>query len=121
MGVLNEEVMALINDIKNKVINEYKEFITEMKTKDQTFLVENCYKICCMQNIVTIFENESLDILGVLSEDKLQAILNCPSLLEWVYERWLHHEDSFYEELTYSITETIRHRLIPSATTAKFD
>ena len=74
--------------LANKVGDEWKAFLDDMKKESPAVLIESAYEISTKDNIQTYITEENLD----LTEKRISALLSRDNILEELYEEWNHNE-----------------------------
>ena len=74
--------------LANKVGNEWKAFLDDMKKETPAVLIESAYEISTKDNIQTYITEENLD----LSEKQINALLSSPNTLNDLYNDWSSDE-----------------------------
>lgn len=80
--------ITLEEKLANKVGDEWKAFLDDMKKESPAVLIESAYEISTKDNIQTYITEENLD----LSEKQISALLSRDNILEELYEEWNHNE-----------------------------
>lgn len=78
-----------------KISLEIKRFKQDIVQNDSEKVYASAYQIDCMINIYELL----LDMSQKIEEKTLKILLVFPSLLAFLYERWIKTEDSQTEEL----------------------
>lgn len=86
-----------------KISLEYAQFKRKMLKQTSEEIYGKAYKIDCMINIY----ERLLELSRELGEDVLTKLLTFPSLLAFLYARWMKEEDSFVKELWDSMKDSI--------------
>lgn len=84
-----------------KVENEYKEFVEELKKKTPEEIIENAYELTSKDEIIGQLKEMTLD------EDEIKTMLKEDSLLAQFYSDWLDYDSQLGENISYSMTDTI--------------
>ena len=74
--------------LANKVGDEWKAFLDDMKKESPAVLIESAYEISTKDNIQTYITEENLDF----TEKRISALLSRDNILEELYEEWNHNE-----------------------------
>lgn len=74
--------------LANKVGDEWKAFLEDMKKESPAVLIESAYEISTKDNIQTYITEEKLN----LTEKQINALLSRDNILEELYEEWNHNE-----------------------------
>ena len=74
--------------LANKVGDEWKAFLDNMKKESPAVLIESAYEISTKDNIQTYITEENLE----LTEKQINALLSRDNILEELYEEWNHNE-----------------------------
>lgn len=80
--------ITLEEKLANKVGDEWKAFLDDMKKESPAVLIESAYEISTKDNIQTYITEENPD----LSEKRISALLSRDNILEELYEEWNHNE-----------------------------
>lgn len=80
--------ITLEEKLANKVGDEWKAFLDDMKKESPAVLIESAYEISTKDNIQTYITEENLD----LTEKRISALLSRDNILEELYEEWNHNE-----------------------------
>lgn len=95
--------MKKLNMALQKIENDYQEFKTVMYAEDSVTVYENAYKIFCIYEIYDIL-SDSYDF----SRAEITTILNFKgSILEQIYDEWLHNDYSHRDLFEDTITKTL--------------
>lgn len=86
-----------------KINLEIKRFKQDIIQNDSETVYAGAYQIDCM---ITIYEL-LLDMSQKTGEKTLKILLVFPSLLAFLYDKWVHTEDSHTEELQKCIEQCI--------------
>lgn len=86
-----------------KISLEIKHFKEDIVQNDREKVYANAYRIDCMVSIYELL----LEISQEKGEKTLKKLLVFPSLLAFLYSKWLHKEDSHTEELQKCIEQCI--------------
>lgn len=84
-----------------KVENEYREFVEELKKKTPEEIIENAYELTSKDEIIGQLKEMTLD------EDEIKTMLRKNDLLAQFYSDWLDHDSQLGENISYSMTDTI--------------
>ena len=95
----NEEILK--EKLIEKVENEYKEFVEELKKKTPEEIIENAYELTSKDEIIGQLKEMTLD------EDEIKTMLQENDLLAQFYSDWLDHDSQLGENISYSMTDTI--------------
>lgn len=74
--------------LANKVGDEWKSFLEDMKKESPAVLIESAYEISTKDSIQTYITEENLD----LSEKQINALLSSPNTLNVLYDDWSSDE-----------------------------
>lgn len=85
----------------NKVEQELKTFKEELQEKPPIQIIENSYKLVCMEEIKDYLSEREY------SKFELKTLLKRPDLLEECYDDWLKCDGNFREILEYSVDDTV--------------
>lgn len=102
-GNIISYVDGLKQRVQEKLINEYNDFISELKNENPQVILERAYEKVCKQEIVYTFERTNP------SANECKALLKCPNILNDCYDEWLKSDDNFNELLEYAIENSIKH------------
>lgn len=80
--------ITLEEKLANKIGDEWKAFLDDMKKESPAVLIESAYEISTKDNIQTYITEENLD----LTEKRISALLSRDNILEELYEEWNHNE-----------------------------
>lgn len=86
-----------------KISLEIKRFKEDIVQNDREKVYANAYRIDCMINIYELL----FDMSQKIEEKTLKILLVFPSLLAFLYDKWVHTEDSHTEELQKCIEQCI--------------
>lgn len=89
--------------VQEKLVNEYNDFISELKNERPDVIIERAYEKVCKEEMVYAFEKKDL------SANECKALLKCPNILNDCYAEWLKSDGNFNEMLDYSIDNSIEH------------
>lgn len=78
-----------------KISLEIRRFKQDVLQEDRETVYQNAYRIDCMINIYELL----LEISREKGEQTLKKLLVFPSLLAFLYTKWLHTQDSHLEDL----------------------
>lgn len=80
--------ITLEEKLANKVGDEWKAFLDDMKKESPAVLIESAYEISTKDNIQTYITEENLD----LTEKQINALLSSPNTLNDLYDDWSSDE-----------------------------
>lgn len=86
-----------------KITLEMRRFKQNIIQEDSETVYGNAYRIDCMINLYELL----LEMSRKTGEKKLKVLLVFPSLLAFLYERWMKTEDSQTEEMWSCIADSI--------------
>lgn len=93
-------------DLRNKLVKklekELADFKASLKGLPGEQIIENSYKITCMETIQDYLINDK-----DYSRFELKTLLKREQILEECYDDWLSNDGSLREALEYSIDDTI--------------
>ena len=93
-------------EVKNKLIekveNELKDFMEDLKLKSPEQIIDNSYKLVCMTEIKDYLLYERS-----YSNFELKTLLKNPNLLEECYDDWLASDSKLSEEIEFCADNTI--------------
>lgn len=99
------EVGKLAEELCEKVGEEYREFIEDMKGQDSKYIIEAAYEIVWKDNINQFIENEP----PFLAKKEYVALLSSKNALDELYDGWLSNgELHTYDDIGDLLEETAR-------------
>lgn len=87
--------------VQEKIINEYNDFISELKKERPQVILERAYEKVCKEEMVYVFEKKDLSV------NECKALLKCPNILEDAYDEWLNSDDNFNEQLEFAVDDSV--------------
>ena len=79
----------------NKINTEIEVFKYRMKKRTPEQIISKAYKITCMLDIY----EDMVMMSRELDAEALRRLLAIPKLLDFLFDKWMHVEDSFLEDL----------------------
>lgn len=98
---LKTEMEKLEYQLCCKVEQELNDFKEELKSKTPEKIIENSYKLVCMECIEDYLTEKDY------SKFEIKTLLKRTDLLEECYDDWLNCDGSLREILEYSVDNTI--------------
>ncbi len=94
------------NELRNKLIEKLESELTDFKNSLKGLpgeqIIENSYKITCMETIQEYLINDK-----DYSKFELKTLLKREQILEECYDDWLSNDGSLREVLEFSVDDTI--------------
>lgn len=95
----NEELKSKLIQKLERELTDFKDSLKELPAEQ---IIDNSYKITCMQTIRDYLANDK-----DYSKFELKTLLKREHLLEECYDDWLSNDGSLREALEFSIDDTI--------------
>ena len=95
----NEELKSKLIQKLERELTDFKDSLKELPAEQ---IIDNSYKITCMQTIQDYLANDK-----DYSKFELKTLLKREHLLEECYDDWLSNDGSLREALEFSIDDTI--------------
>lgn len=86
--------------LDEKINNEYKIFIRDLRSNTPDEIIDRSYEKVCKDEIVFTIQDK------VLTENEYKSLLSCKNILDQCYMDWLKSDGNFTEMLSNSIDET---------------
>lgn len=99
---INSDEEGLKQRVQEKVVNEYNDFIEELKGERVEVVIERAYEKVCKQEMVYAFEKLNLDV------DECKSLLKTKKILDGAYSEWLKSDANFNEMLKYSVERSVK-------------
>lgn len=86
--------------LTQKIEDEYKEFISILKTKTPEEIIQRSYEKVTKEEITYLFNKD-------YSKTELKALLKRDCLLDECYDNWLKCDGNFNEMIEYSVDDVV--------------
>ncbi|EOS69486.1 hypothetical protein C818_02267 [Lachnospiraceae bacterium MD308] len=86
-----------------KIERELKQFKSRMLKLEKEEIFQAAYRI---DSMICIYE-ALMEMSGRIAEETLEAVTAFPSLLAFLYGRWMKYEDSYMEDVEYCLNKEL--------------
>lgn len=86
----------------NKVSQELKDFISELKSKTAEAVIEYAYELTIKEDIVCVFE--CIDF----TQEEAKSLYKEQYPLDSCYQEWLHNDQSYMDIITQTVQDKIK-------------
>lgn len=102
-GTISNYEQGLQQRVAEKITNEFNDFIEGLKKETPEVIIEKAYEKVCKEEMAYAFEKKYLPL------QECKALLKCPNILNYCYDKWLKSDGNFNEMLEYTIDDSIKH------------
>lgn len=102
---MEDNILSYEEELKQKALEkireEYKEFIKELKQNRPEVIIERAYEKVCKEEMIYAFEKKELTV------SECKAIIGQNDVLSLCYDNWLNSDGNFNEMLEYSVDDEL--------------